>query len=169
MSEIFIDEKPNNDGYVCIYGRKNEKRIFKWVKRQYIAKHPNLDKWKVFMSKSSGSGLLGEVLSTPLLGEPNVGATQTFISFGVFDNKSEAKNCIKYIQSKFCRTMLGTLKVTQHSPKNTWKNVPLQDFTSKSDIDWSKSITDIDKQLYAKYGLNKKEIDFIETHVKDMS
>lgn len=64
--------------------------------------------------------------------------------------------------------MLGTLKVTQHNPKNTWKNVPLQDFTNKSDIDWSKSISEIDQQLYKKYGLDKKEIDFIETHVKEM-
>ena len=65
--------------------------------------------------------------------------------------------------------MLGTLKVTQDNPKSTWKNVPLQDFTKKSDIDWSKSITEIDKQLYKKYELDKKEIDFIETHVKTMS
>ena len=65
--------------------------------------------------------------------------------------------------------MLGTLKVTQDNPKSTWKNVPLQDFTNKSDIDWSKSIVEIDKQLYAKYGLDKKEIEFIETHVKAMS
>ena len=64
--------------------------------------------------------------------------------------------------------MLSTLKVTQHNPKNTWKNVPLQDFTSKSDIDWSKSIVEIDKQLYKKYDLSKKEIDFIETQVKEM-
>ncbi len=76
---------------------------------------------------------------------------------------------MKYIQTKFCRAMLSTLKVTQHNPKNTWKNVPLQDFTDKSDIDWSQSISDIDKQLYKKYGLEKKEIDFIDTHVKPMS
>ena len=75
---------------------------------------------------------------------------------------------MKYIKSRFCRVMLGTLKITQHNPKNTWKNVPLQNFTNKSDIDWSKSITDIDIQLYAKYGLNKKEINFIETRVKAM-
>ena len=75
---------------------------------------------------------------------------------------------MKYIKTKFCRAMLSTLKVTQHNPKNTWRNVPIQDFTKKSDIDWSKSISDIDGQLYAKYDLDKREVDFIETHVKDM-
>lgn len=65
--------------------------------------------------------------------------------------------------------MLGVLKITQHNPASTWKYVPLQDFTSKSDIDWSQSVADVDKQLYAKYGLDESEIDFIESHVKEMN
>jgi len=75
---------------------------------------------------------------------------------------------MKYIKSKFCRAMLGTLKVTQDNPRSVWKNVPVQDFTDDSDIDWSRFISDIDKQLYAKYNLNEDEINFIETHVKAM-
>ena len=67
------------------------------------------------------------------------------------------------------RTCLGILKVTQDNNKDTWKYVPLQDFTSQSDIDWSKSISEIDQQLYKKYGLNEAEINFIETHVKEMN
>ena len=65
--------------------------------------------------------------------------------------------------------MLGILKVTQHNPPATWAKVPLQDFTSSSDIDWSKSIAEIDAQLYAKYGLSEEEIKFIEKHVQAMS
>jgi len=76
---------------------------------------------------------------------------------------------MKFIKTKFCRTLLSSLKVTQHNPKNTWKNVPLQNFTSNSDIDWSISIPGIDDQLYKKYGLDKNEIYFIETHVKPMT
>ncbi len=60
------------------------------------------------------------------------------------------------------------LKVTQHNPRSTWKYVPLQDFTSNSDIDWSKSIPEIDQQLYAKYGLSDEEIQFIEENVQPM-
>ena len=65
--------------------------------------------------------------------------------------------------------MLGVLKITQHNPKEKWAYVPLQDFTSSSDIDWSKPIHDIDLQLYKKYDLSDKEIKFIETHVKEMA
>ena len=70
-----------------------------------------------------------------------------------------------YIKSRFCRVMLGILKVTQHNPAATWAKVPLQDFTPASDIDWR---GDVDRQLYRKYGLTEAEIDFIEAHVKAM-
>ena len=46
--------------------------------------------------------------------------------------------------------------------------VPLQDFTSNSDIDWSVSIPEIDEQLYEKYGLSEDEIAFIEKMIKPM-
>ena len=75
---------------------------------------------------------------------------------------------MKYIKSKFARTMLGVLKVTQHNPAAKWKYVPLQDFTPKSDIDWTQSIKSIDQQLYKKYGLDQNEINFIEDKVKAM-
>lgn len=65
--------------------------------------------------------------------------------------------------------MLGVLKITQHLTPAVWKCVPLQDFTPSSDIDWSKSIHEIDLQLYRKYGLDENEIEFIETHVKEMA
>ena len=61
------------------------------------------------------------------------------------------------------------LKVTQNNPRDVWRYIPLQDFTSDSDIDWSKSIAEIDQQLYKKYGLTPDEINFIENHVKEMN
>ena len=82
--------------------------------------------------------------------------------------RSEANNLMKYIKSKFTRTMLGVLKVTQDNNADKWRFVPLQDFTSNSDIDWSKSIPEIDQQLYKKYNLSDDEIDFIETKVQAM-
>ncbi len=60
------------------------------------------------------------------------------------------------------------LKVMQDNSKDTWCFVPLQDFAEKSDIDWSKSVEEIDKILYAKYGLSDSEIAFIESMIKPM-
>lgn len=165
----FFEAKPNDgEKYVQIIGRlKNERKVM-WVKRTYIADHPNLEKWKVILPKSNGSGAIGEVLSTPLIGEPLIGHNQTFISIGAFETKVEAEACMKYVKTKFARTMLGILKITQHNPASTWRYVPLQDFTSASDIDWSKSVHEIDEQLYQKYELSENEVDFIETNVKEM-
>ena len=167
--ELFFDEKPN-DGieYAQIYGRENNIRILKWIKKSYIKIPDNFDFYKIFIPKANGSGAIGEVLSTPIVGEPIVGSTTTFLSVGKFTTREEAENCMKYIKTKFARAMLGTLKVTQDNPRETWTNVPLQDFTPNSDIDWSASIQEIDQQLYKKYNLDKGEINFIEKNVKAM-
>ena len=85
-----------------------------------------------------------------------------------FDTENEAKAMLKYIKSKFARAMLGILKITQDNTKDKWKYVPLQDFTVNSDIDWTQSVADIDRQLYQKYDLSPEEIAFIETHVREM-
>ncbi|MBK0348080.1 Eco57I restriction-modification methylase domain-containing protein [Aerococcaceae bacterium zg-ZJ1578] len=158
---------------IKILGLINNKRVYKYINRNFLEAHPNIDKYKVILPSSNGSGSIGEVLSTPLVGTPLVGTplvgyTQTFLSFGAFGNQKNAENCLKYIRTKFARAMLGTLKITQHNFKETWKNVPLQDFTVNSDIDWSQSVADIDRQLYKKYGLSVEEIAFIESKVREM-
>ena len=163
------DSCPNDGGgYIRIFGRGKAGRAFKYIPARYIEAHPNLNKWKVFVPKANGSGAFGEMLSAPLVGEPQIGHTQSFISIGCFDTEAEAKALLIYIKTKFARTMLGVLKITQDNPASKWKYVPLQDFTPASDIDWSKPIPDIDRQLYAKYALDEDEIEFIESHVKEM-
>lgn len=169
LSYVFYDEKPHDgETYIQISGRINNLRRNKFIKASYIKEHENLNKWKVFIPKANGSGAIGEVLSTPLIGEPLIGHTQTYVSVGKFDTKNEAVACMKYIKSKFARAMLGILKITQDNPAPKWRCVPLQDFSSNSDINWSKSMSKIDQQLYKKYGLNQEEIDFIESRVKAM-
>ena len=127
-----------------------------------------MDKWKVFVPKANGSGAIGEVLSTPMIGAPMIGATETFLSIGAFDFRNEAEAVLKYIKTKFARAMLGVLKITQDNTSKVWTKVPMQDFTDSSDIDWTESVAEIDRQLYAKYGLSKEEIAFIESKVKEM-
>lgn len=166
---LFTDSKPIDDlEYIQIYGRVNNLRVYKWFKRDYLAEPDTLEKYKVILPKANGSGALGEPLSTPLILGPLVGFTETFISIGSFDHEDEADNLLKYIKSKFARIMLGVLKITQDNTSNKWTKVPLQDFTSSSDINWNVSISEIDKQLYLKYGLEQAEIDFIENKAKSM-
>ncbi len=59
-------------------------------------------------------------------------------------------------------------KASQRATSKTYRFVPLQDFTVQPDIDWNKSISEIDQQLYKKYELSEDEIAFIERKIKPM-
>lgn len=172
-NSCFTEERVLEDDFKVL-GIQKLKRIYKYINKKYIEDNGNLMKYKVIIPNSNGSGAIGEVISTPLIGEPLIGEpligyTQSFIGVGSFDSKNEAENALKYVKSKFCRATLGLLKATQSNSPDKWLFVPLQDFTTSSDIDWSKSISEIDKQLYKKYNLSDNEIEFIEKNVKEMN
>lgn len=163
---LFTEEyKPES---IQIYGLHNAQRVTRWVKKDYVKLPDNFNSYRVLIAKVNGSGTFGETLTTPFVVEPKIGHTATFLSIGNFSSKDEAEAALRYIKTKFARCLLGTLKVTHDNPKKTWTNVPIQDFTDNSDIDWDDPISGIDKQLYAKYKLSPDEISFIETMIKPM-
>lgn len=166
--DVFLDSVDDKNGYVYLHGVLSNKRVGRYIRRENLAGNPYIDAWNVLIPEANGTGAIGEIMSTPLVGEPLVGHTDTFISIGVFGSEFEANACMKYVKSKFARAMLGIYKVTQHNGPFTWRRVPLQNFTENSDIDWTKPIADIDQQLYAKYGLDDVEIQFIEEKVRVM-
>lgn len=169
LPDLYHLELPE-DGhtYSAVLGLDGRNRATRWIRADYVTGPECLNSYKVALPAANGSGDLGERLSSPHVLGPNTVVTQTFLTIGTFTEKSEAESCLKYVKSKFARVMLGVLKITQHNPAKVWKHVPLQDFTSDSDIDWTKSIPEIDQQLYAKYGLDADEIDFIESKVQPM-
>lgn len=169
LPQVFFDEKPNDGNeYIRILGRIDNSRIMKYVRRDYIRKVENLDGYKVFMAKANATGAYGEILTPPILGEPTVGNTESFISIGNFGTGIEATSLIKYISTKFVRALLGALKTTQDITPEKWKFVPQQDFCEASDIDWSLSVEEIDALLYKKYNLSVEEIRFINENVQAM-
>ncbi|MBO4439839.1 MAG: Eco57I restriction-modification methylase domain-containing protein [Spirochaetaceae bacterium] len=147
----------------------------RYIKLQDIPKnHDLISKWKVFTSKGNGgAGTLQDGKPVAIIGksyvaEPNSICTDSLIPVGKFESKTEALNCRKFMATKFLRFMVGILKVSQNIYRNVYGFVPLQDFTAGSDIDWTKSIPEIDTQLYKKYNLSKDEIDFIERMIRPM-
>lgn len=168
LPEIFLDS-PQGQDYVKIYGRQNNERVYKWIKSSYVQEHENLKKYKVLLPKSNGSGALGDVLSNPIVGEPLVGYTQTFISFGAFEDREVAENCLKFIKTDIARAMLGTLKITQdNATREVWSNVPWFDFSDYALIDWSKSVEKIEEQLYVYYNLPQNIIAELKNNIKRM-
>ena len=132
-----------------------------------------IDKVKLFVSKADGAaGQIGnpipaKIIGLPEFGDKNVVCTETFLLVGPFKNKTEQSNAAKYMKTKFFRVLVGIRK-NKNMTSDTYAFVPLQDFTSNSDIDWSASVSDIDRQLYKKYGLTREEIDFVEGMIKPM-
>lgn len=165
---FFADLPTNSEQYVKVYGRKGNSRTHRWIKEKYIEIPENLDKYKVLLPKVNGNGEFGETFVDPILGLPRETNTHTFMSIGAYPTEFEGIALLKFIKTKFARALLGVLKTTQHNSNACWKLVPLQDFTPNSDIDWTKSTLEIDQQLYTKYGLDESEMQFIETHVKEM-
>ena len=164
--------------YYHLFGLINSIRVWRYTKREYMSpRYPdnnNIEKYKVFISKADGAaGQVGKPIPAIIIGRTEIGrpgdsATSSFISIGAFDTEEEALNCAKYMRTKFLRCLVGVLKITQDNPPAVWAYVPIQDFTSSSDIKWEKSISEIDKQLYDKYDFGWDERNFIDKHIADM-
>ena len=162
------EEKQQDDDYL-VHGLLKNKRVIRYIPNSALKKNIHIaHSYKVFLPRANGSGVFGEVFSTPMIGTPMMICTDTFLQIGVFDNCTEAENLLKYVKTKYFRTMVGIKKTAVFNYKECFTFVPLQDFTAASDIDWSRSVAEIDRQLYAKYGLSAEEGAFIEEKIKPM-
>lgn len=140
-----------------------------------IKNFQNIDevkKYKVLCGVIINEALLnspGNVLTNIKAIGPMQVASETWSLIATFDNEEETVNCKKYVKSKFFRFLANqTVNNRANVTKNAFKYTPIQDFTHNSDIDWSQSITNIDEQLYKKYGLTEDEIRYIDKSIKSM-
>lgn len=163
----FHSKKRNADD-IQIYGIYAKRRNIRYISKEYVdLSDNNIMMYKIVLPKADGNGAFGSTITLPEILPPSAGFTHTFLGIGGFNTQFEAEAALKYLKTKFARALLSALKVTQDINAEKWRYVPMQDFTTNSDIDWSKSIPEIDQRLYTKYRLTQEEIDFIETHVKE--
>jgi len=163
-----VYSKLTSEHDVLLYHIEKGVRKVEYVSVNDIKKNKtDINKSKVFVTGSGGSGDDPKVMGVPEFAPKNSVCSQSYL-YAAFQSDIEAKNFIKYIKTKFFRVLVSAMKITQSAPSRVYKFVPLQDFTSKSDIDWSKPIAEIDKQLYKKYNLTEEEIGFIESMIKPM-
>lgn len=143
------------------------KRKIGFVNKDTATKNLNfIDKYKLFFTTSFSANAVEPPKA--IISNPGSICTETFLVIGPFSDNTEQLNCHKYLQTSFFKVLLfygrGTMQVSQ----KVFRFIPLQNFTTNSDIDWSKTISDIDKQLYRKYILTQEEIAFIENMIKPM-
>ena len=166
---VEIQDESHEISILCAYEK------IQFVSRDLITRNSSLcDHWKVFTSKmNGGAGTLLDGKQVAILGRtfvmgPGSICSNTLLAVGDFDNQTEAENLNKYMNTKFFRFMLGIKKIAQVLTSNIYSFVPQQNFKNNSDITWANGLSDIDKQLYAKYGLEEDEITFIESMIKPM-
>ena len=134
-----------------------------------------INKWKVIASYltaehagQTDSNGQKRILSSLDILKPGEICTETYLVLDALGTEEEANALFKYMKTQLVRFLIAQLAATQHLSKDKFAFVPLQDFTSSSDIDWSKPVADIDRQLYKKYGLTDEETAFIERTIKPM-
>ena len=131
-----------------------------------------IDVWKVYVPESNNIGTeLNDDNQNSFVGRPGSICTETYLVIGAELSLDEfsSNNLSVYLRTRFAKFMHSLAKISQHGTSKTYNFVPLQNFTSESDIDWNKSIEDIDNQLYIKYNLKKEEVEFIESMIKPMN
>ncbi len=132
-----------------------------FVDKKLIEKNvPWIKEWKLIVPYSSpGSDVFPhQILSNPIISEPNSCCTETYLVVGPFNDEQTCKNVANYMRSKFLRFLVLLLKPTQHVTQKTYDLVPIQDFNEL----WT------DEKLYKKYGITKEEIEFIDTLIRPM-
>jgi hypothetical protein len=150
-----------------VFGNKGgAKRSVGYINNNMLNSNSSVNNYKLFHSYAYTTS--ATVPPEIIVGRPNDSCTETFLQIGDFTNEIEALNCLNYIKTKTFRALLSFNRIQKNISNATFELIPLQDFTAHSDIDWSKSIPEIDKQLYKKYLLTKEEIGFIESMIKPM-
>lgn len=140
-----------------------------YIERESISSK-YIDNYYVFTANANGSaGILLDgcvnILGKIRICKPNEITDGGFTVFGLYDNEQDAMAVKKYLDTKFARLLVGLVKASHRLNTNVFRLVPLQDFTKNSDIDWDKDVKDVDQQLYTKYELTKREIDFIDKYI----
>ena len=145
-------------------------RITEYVKRDDIKKNAaDVDKEKVFVPAAYGAGekFPHQILGVPEYGDSMSVCSQSFL-YAVLPDKTECLNFIKYYKTRTFRVIVFAAKIAQSAPRKVYRFVPMLDFASNSTVSWTKSIDDIDKQLYKLFGFDEDEIEFITSHIKPM-
>ena len=128
--------------------------------------HSFIEQPKLFIPCAWGNGRIEEDRLKPFIPEHRSVCFETYLMVGPFGTWEEVENAEKYINTKFFHLLVSPLKISQHATQGVYRLVPMQDFTAFSDVDWTQSVAEIDRQLYMKYDLSEEEISFIESTIK---
>lgn len=124
-----------------------------------------IDKWKVITSYvgydhagNPGKDGRRKVFSKIDVLPPGTICNETYLVIACFKTQKEAKNLIAYMKTRFFRFLVSQFMYSHHITKEAYALVPVLDMKTT----WS------DEALYARYRINKADIAFIESKIREM-
>lgn len=148
-------------GSIPLYYIRKMKRGVGYMGRKGITKNVHLiDAWKVLVPEAynGGDAVPHQILGKPLIAPSPSVCTQSYLFFHV-ESRKAASSLQSYYTTRFFRFLVSQRKITQHALQSTYAWVPMQT--------WDRTWTD--EELYAKYGITKKEQAYIESQVRPMN
>lgn len=143
-----------------------------YIERSEVHKGCDLiDKYKVITDY--GTSGVRDTFRTGLV-EPGAVCTLTYYVVRYFDTEQEAQNCKKYLKTRFVRSLIDATVCNATITEKNFVLIPDQNFKTPSnleegfEIDWSKSVSEIDQQLFKKYNLSEDEINYIQSVIKPL-
>lgn len=157
-----------NEPVVCI----GKNKCKGYIEKNNIKVHKEwINKWKVYVPRANNIGTeLNDDNLNSLVGEPNSVCTEAYIVIGGDSllDENTANNVCKFLTTKFVRFLHKQAKASHDASSKTYRFIPIENFTCDSEIDWSKSISEIDEELFKKYNLTINEIEHIKSSIKNM-
>lgn len=143
-----------------------------YVERDSIKRNLDwIDRVKVLtpFANNIGTDLQDDNLNVIVAGKNEI-VTETYLVIGAdLDlTQVQAENIGKYLQTKFVRYLISLAKANQNGTRSTYLFVPMQDFSSESDLDFDTTTSMLDVQLFAKYNFTEREIEHVKQSVQDM-
>lgn len=87
---------------------------------------------------------------------PRTICNETYLVVGSYDTEEEARNLIRYMQTRFFRFLVSQFMYSHDVTKRTYAFVPVLDMTKCWD----------DAKLAKRYGLTADEVAFIESKIR---
>lgn len=135
------------------------------ARSQIVQGNEYIDQYKIMISRVTSehagepdkTGMYKVISNMRLLGPGEV-CTDSYILAHPTGDQGEAERFYAYLRTKFVRFLLLQALSSINLSRDAYTFVPAQDFSRA----WS------DQELYEKYQLEQKEIDFIESMIKPM-
>ena len=120
-----------------------------------------ISEWKVLLPAAYGAGetVPHQILGQSIISEPKSACTQTYLTFGPFENRSQAENAQKYLNTRVARFLVSLRKISQDAQASVYSWVPVQDWNTP----WT------DELLIERYGISDSQWTYIQSMVREMS